>query len=316
MKRKAAANTISAVEEVVQLFGRSIDQGMGDLETMLAGIRYRLLHPGERLDPYARPPGYRSQNLRDQMKKEFGARRTSLWGGTALRGNFDPKKKAHIIAFLKAVNRLPDDRKMLETAFAQCARLYASKVNSMHPEIVLPKDAPIQRQLLQALNAPSEGKAQQGIVYALTRMLAKRQAPHRSVVTKATHAGDAQSAQLGDVQVLEAGKALVVYEVKAFPLDQAAVDRILPAHGRHAYTLFILTLGFKPPELQTVLCSMENTLALHLVDHCLAIFAGLCSISGESPQELLKELISTYNEEFCEQIENDPSIKIQVAEEG
>jgi len=306
----------SPVEEVVSVFSANIHQGMGDLETMLAGIWYRLRHEGQKLDPRARPPGYRSQNLRDLLKKEYGAHRTSLWGGTALRGNFDPKKKAHIISFLKAVNRLPNDPRVLEAAFSRCARLYASKVNSLHPEVVLPKDAPIQRQLLQALNTPSEGKVQQGIVYALTRMLTKRQAPHRSVTTKATHAGDAQSAQLGDVRVLEGDKPLVIYEVKAFPLDQAAVDRILPAHGSHSYTLFILSLGFKPPELRTVLCSMENTLALNLVDHCLAIFAGLCSISGESPQALLQELILTYNEEFCDKIENDPSIKIRVDEQG
>ncbi len=311
---KTEARPVSPlVHEVVKLFSASLNQGMGDLETMLAGLRYRILHPSEKLDPNARPPGYRSQILRDQLKKEFGARRTSLWGGTALRGNFDPRKKSHIIQFLKSVNKLPADPRVLKLAFGECARLYAKKVNDLYPAIILPEDAPAQRQLLHALSTPSEGKAQQGIAYALLRLLCKYAAPGRTVETKPTHAGDAQSQRPGDIQVLQGNALIAVYEVKAFQLDQAGVDRLLPTHGKHDYPLFVLAESFKPTELKTALSSMGRTFAISLVDYCLAVFSELCLVTGRQPDELLREVIEVYNEEFCEKIENDESIKIRVS---
>ena len=93
------------IEAAKRHFQRCLDKGMGDLEAMLAGIRYRLNSGGKLLNPTKRPPGYRSQKLRNYLKKR-GARRTTLWGATAIRGDLEPEKKGHIIEFLKLVNEL------------------------------------------------------------------------------------------------------------------------------------------------------------------------------------------------------------------
>ncbi|GAG33144.1 unnamed protein product, partial [marine sediment metagenome] len=88
----------------------------------------------------------------------LGARRTTLWGPTAIRGDLDPDKKTHIIAFFELVNELPQDLDILQQAFDECAALYAEKTLTEYPPIVLPHYSTAQQRLAAALGHAGEGK--------------------------------------------------------------------------------------------------------------------------------------------------------------
>jgi len=299
------------VEVLTRHFNECLDKGMGDLETMLAGIWHRLDSGGTPLTPNKRPPGYRSQKIRDFLK-ERGARRTSLWGATAIRGDLEPEKKKHIIEFLKLVNEIPVHD--LKRALNACADLYVQKVNLEMPEIEFPLASSAQASIVQLLRTQAThataGKVQQGLVYALLRLKYQGFATPLKILTKRTHAGDAQSGVPGDIRISRNGEVLAVFEVKGMTLDRSGVDRILPAHGRHGYPLFILALDFEP-SLKQDLNEKENTFAMDLDDYFWTVFSETVVDSNTKPIELLRHLIDVYNEEFCEKIEHDRSIRVK-----
>lgn len=278
---------------------------------MLAGIIYRIEHAGAQLNPTARPPGYRSERLRKRLK-EMGATKTTLWGPTAIRGDLASDKKNHIIEFLKLVNELPRDPDTLVEAFNRCAALYVQKTKQEYPPIVLPEESSIQCGLSSALRHGGEGKIQQGLIYALLEV--ERQLTHADyqVQTKRTHAGDQQSRQKADVQVVKGGQTLSAYEVKGMPLTPAEMERVLGTHGKHSYPLFILAPDYVPAEIKRALNSLENTFAVNLEDFLVTRLSVIISQTSIPPQDLLWSILDTYNNEFCRRIENDPSIVIVV----
>lgn len=298
-------------QRLAEHFRACLDKGLGDLETMLAGIWYRMENNGSKLDPGTVPPSYRSPKLRDYLRHRLGARKTTLWGPTALRGRLNPEKKQHIIDFLKVVNELPDDSEELRHAFEDCGKLYVHKVNAAVPEVVLPSESTAQMKLISALRVGGTvGKIQQGIVYAILELKRRLKGEDFVVETKRTHAGDQQSGVRGDVLALRGNEPLTVYEVKGVTINRAAAEMILRTHGEHGYALFILGLGFNPPELKDKLSSLENTFAIGLEDFVLTLLSELVLATAISPEELLMELVKIYNVEFCDRIENDVSIKI------
>lgn len=307
---------MSQVEVLRRNFQSSLDKGLGDLETMIAGIWYRLNNRGNLLNPNKRPPGYRSQKIRNYLK-ERGARKTTLWGPTAIRGDLEPEKKGHIIEFLELVNKLPSDQATLKSALDACTSLYAQKVNTETPEIELPLVSNAQASIVHLLNTrvahATAGKIQQGLVYALLRLKYEGSTKTIEVLTKRTHAGDAQSGMPGDIRILQDKKVSAVFEVKGMTLDRSAVERILPAHGRHDYPLFVLALDFVSSVLKQEINEKTNTFAVNLADYFWTIFSDLVISANTPPAELLRHLIRVYNKEFCEKIEHDYTIKIKEA---
>ncbi len=292
-------------------FENCLNYGMGDLETMLAGIRYRLQYRGKKLDANYPPPGYRSSLLRDYLKSEYGARRTTLWGATALRGRMKPETKGHIITFLELVNAI--DESELQNTLDACGKLYARKVNEENEAFVLPANSVAQTQLITALTiSGTVGKVQQGLVYAMLLLEKQLSEAQLDVHTKRTHAGDAQSGIKGDVSLESSGNPVVIFEVKGLTLDSGGVDKVLELHGRHHYPLFILAVGFRPSKLQDELNMLENTFAVRLIDFMLTKLAELAAQSKKTPDALIRELIDIYNVAFCEQVENDESIKVLI----
>jgi hypothetical protein len=299
------------IEDVVSLFRQSLGQGLGDLETMLSGLRRRIEHPGEQPDPNFPPSGYRSQLLRDRLRKEYGARRTTLWGATALRGRFKPEKD-HIIHFLEAVNSLAEQD--LPQAFDECARLYARKVNQEAAQIALPKTSLAQQQLIQVARTPSGGRVQQGLVYSLLQVKNRIEGDNLCVRTKRTFAGDTQSGEKGDISVSVEAQLLASYEVKGVTLDQAGIDRVLGLHGQHDYPLCIVALDFNPLKLRDALNSLENTFGVRLEDFLLTTLVGIVVATKRAPSEVLMAMFEIYNSEFCEQIEGDETLKVYLQE--
>lgn len=305
---------MDALAAVRKAFAANKDKGMGDLETMLSGIWYRLESDGAKLNPTKRPPGYRSERLRKYLR-ERGARRTSKWGGTAIRGDLEKGKKDHIIDFLRLVNELPGSKESLTRALEVCADLYIEKMNAEYPEIELPRGSPVKQQIDFALRTERSkaeaGKTQQGLVYALLRVRHSK-SKDVDVRTKRTHAGDLQSGFNGDIQVLVEGELTEAFEVKGKPIDETEITRVLETHGRHDYPLFILAPDFVPRTKKDELNAMENTFAVDLDDFYWTTFAEICVERKEGTSKLLTELVEAYNEEFCEKIEQDPSIRITV----
>lgn len=269
------------------------------------------------LSPHKRPPGYRSQKLRNYLK-ERGARKTTLWGATAIRGDLEPEKKGHIIEFLKLVNQLPSDPGTLKEALNSCTDLYVQKVNSETPEIELPLSSTVQTSIVQLLSTQTShataGKIPQGLVYALLKLKYRDSSMTINIFTKRTHAGDSQSGLPGDVRVTRDGRVSTVFEIKGKVLDTNAIDRILPTHGRHTYPLFILALGFRPSSLKREINEKTNTFAIDLGDYFWTVFSELAISTNMPPSTLLSDLINIYDEEFCEKIEHDSTIKIKQVE--
>jgi hypothetical protein len=296
-----------ALRRTVDHFNAWRGQGLGDLETMLAGIRYRIRSRGAKLNPTARPPGYRSENLRQQLR-EMGATKTTLWGPTAIRGDLAADKKGHIIEFLELVNEIPAH--LLEEAFNRCARIYVEKTREEHPPITLPAASTIQKRLFTGLRSGGKGKIQQGLVYSVLEVERRLTAAGYEVSTKRTHAGDWQSGEKGDVRITKAETVQAIYEIKALPLSQAEKERVLGTHGAHDYPLFILAPGFDPADIKDEVNSLENTFALNLEDFIITKLSDIIVSASIHPDDLLTHILKIYNEVFCTELENDPSIRI------
>ena len=211
------------------------------------------------------------------------------------------------------MNQLPVES--LENVLYQCGLMYAETVNNINLNIVLPSLSNPQIQMIAALTSVGTvGKVQQGLVYATLLLENELRSTNLSVMTKPTHAGDSQSGAKGDIIVSRSDTILSSYEVKGNIVTQSTADKVLSTHGKHQYPLFILALGFHPLTLQTELNSLENTFAVHLVDFMLTKLSDICVQHDADIQSVMHMIIRTYNSRFCEEIENDDSIKIQFSE--
>ena len=302
-----------ASSRAIAHFEANLDKGWGDLETMFAGVWYRVTHNYSLLAPTEIAPGYRGTRLRNYLINECGARRTTKWGATALRGDLKQTKK-HIVEFYELVNEVPHDQ--LLHVLEACGLLYARKVNSETPEIVIPPLSAAQQTLVSALRTSGTvGKVQQGLVYAAL-VLEKRVLNNElTITTKPTHAGDLQSGIKGDVILLDGTEIVASYEVKGHLIGEAIARQVTEAHGEHTYPLFVVAAGFVPPMLQDDLNTLDNTFAVHLVDFILTVLGEIQALSRRGLGPLIRELVEIYNSEFCEGIEQDTSIMINISDD-
>lgn len=293
-------------------FQSNLDKGWGDLETMIAGVWFRVTTNYSLLNLNATPPGYRGTRLRNYLINECGARRTTKWGATALRGDLKETKR-HIVEFYQLVNKVPNDE--LSHVLKSCGLLYAQKINTETPEIIIPSVSAVQQTLVLALKTSGTvGKVQQGLVYAVLLLEQRVLSSALTVKTKATHAGDMQSGVKGDVLLLDGEDIIASYEVKGHQLTEPIKRQVLEAHGKHDYPLFVVAAGFAPL-LQDELNSFDNTFAVHLVDFMLTLLGEIQSVSKKGLAILIREMIEIYNHEFCEKIEQDRTIMISIADE-
>jgi hypothetical protein len=178
----------------------SQNRALGDYQTMLRALWNKRENPTLTQTPTKLPVGYRSLAVREYVRQNFGAL-LPYWGPTAIRGDLT-EKKAHISTFISLVNELPNDAAEINRVFELAARWWQIILMPNLPIIQLPEAGKPQQLLSQLLATKSRGRVQQGIVYALLKVLYEG-VPNLTVRTKAVFAGDAQSGQRGDVDIIE-----------------------------------------------------------------------------------------------------------------
>lgn len=230
------------------------------------------------------------------------------WGPTAIRGDLTDKK-AHISRFIELVNDLPSEAAELERLLESAAKMVADHINAKSPIIKLPQAEKAQQVLTQLLATKSRGRVQQGVVYALLKVLYQG-VPSITVRTKAVFAGDAQSGQRGDVDVIEDdGKIRAVFEVKAQQLNVPTYEDVVRTHtvtGDRDYPVFILAEDFKADLFH----EYQDVFIVRLRDFCLTILAEIVLTKGFSCDESIRRMLDIYNSDFCDLIQKDRTLRV------
>lgn len=283
------------------------NRALGDYQTMLRALWNKRENPTLTQSPTKLPVGYRSLAVREYVRQNFGAL-LPYWGPTAIRGDLT-EKKAHISTFISLVNELPNDATEVNRVFELAARMLADHINAKSPIIQLPEAGKPQQILSQLLATKSRGRVQQGVVYALLKVLYDG-VPNLTVRTKAVFAGDAQSGQLGDVDIIEnTDKIRTVFEVKAQRLNVATYEDVVRTHtvtGTRDYPVFILAEDFKADSFN----EYQDIFIVRLRDFCLTILAEIVSSKDISSDESIHRVLSTYNSDFCDLIQQDRTLRV------
>lgn len=149
----------------------SQNRALGDYQTMLRALWNKRENPTLTQTPTKLPQGYRSLAVREYVRQNFGAL-LPYWGPTAIRGDLTDKK-AHISTFISLVNELPNDAAEIKRVFESAAKMVADHINVKSPIIQLPTAGKPQQILTQLLATKSRGRVQQGVVYALLKVLSE-----------------------------------------------------------------------------------------------------------------------------------------------
>lgn len=273
---------------------------------MLAALWNKRKQPQLIQKQNALPYGYRSTVMPTYVRQKFGAV-LLRWGATAIRGDLTAKK-AHISTFIELVNELPQQTNLLEEAFDRIAFMLTEYLQARSPIITIPSASRSQQVLTAMLNQPSGGRVQQGLVYALVKTLYDE--PLRTLVrTKPVFAGDRQSGQLGDVEVIDipSGKIITAVEVKAQKLDQLTYDDVVRTHSAQdrAYLLLILVEAIKA----RIVSNDDSVFIIRLPDFCYPILAEIIIHKKLSAEEAIHQVLVIYND-FCDNIQKDSTLRI------
>jgi hypothetical protein len=285
----------------------SQNRALGDYQTMLRALWNKQENPTLTQTPTKLPQGYRSLAVREYVRQNFGAL-LPYWGPTAIRGDLTDKK-AHISTFISLVNELPNDVAEINRVFESAAKLVADHINAKSPIIQLPIAGKPQQILTQLLATKSRGRVQQGVVYALLKVLYEG-VPNITVRTKAVFAGDAQSGQRGDIDVVENdGNIRSVFEVKAQRLNLSIYEDIVRTHtvtGERNYPVFIVAESFQ----SGLFNEYRDVFIIRLRDFCLTILAEIVSSKGLSSDESIRHVLDAYNSDFCDLIQQDRTLRV------
>lgn len=285
----------------------SQNRALGDYQTMLRALWNKRENPTLTQTPTKLPVGYRSLAVREYVRQNFGAL-LPYWGPTAIRGDLT-EKKAHISTFISLVNELPNNAAEINKVFESAAKMVADHINAKSPIIQLPTAGKPQQILTQLLATKSRGRVQQGVVYALLKVLYDG-VPNITVRTKTVFAGDAQSGQRGDVEVIENDdKIRSVFEVKAQRLNLSIYEDVVRTHtvtGERDYPVFILAESFQADLLD----EYQDVFLIRLRDFCLTILAEIVSSKGLSSDESIRRVLDVYNSDFCDLIQQDRTLRV------
>ncbi len=293
----------------------------GDCTIMLQLIRMKLDDFGEPIDP-SNPGRFRGTTmLRSDMERVLGAVSRfhyTKWGASHHRGAFrdDEKRgnKRHLIQLAQLLNEYSGSPQQLQKVYDHCIEQHHRFWEAFSLKVLVQEDDPFQRHLLTLLSLQSLGRVQQGLVFSALR---RRYCAGETITTKRTFAGDEQSSQSGtlqrgDVQVWADDDVAIVLEIKDAIIDETVWGRVEATHGQHDYALFVLGTGFRPAGLQQAISSLAATYALHLTDFLLTLVFTIAADENHPPSDVLSEILAIYNQEFCEEIEGDPSIRISM----
>jgi hypothetical protein len=285
----------------------SQNRALGDYQTMLRALWNKRENPTLTQTPTKLPQGYRSLAVREYVRQNFGAL-LPYWGPTAIRGDLT-EKKAHISTFISLVNELPNESAVLNRVLESAAKMVADHINAKSPIIQLPVAGKPQQILTQLLATKSRGRVQQGVVYALLKVLYEG-VPNITVRTKAVFAGDVQSGQRGDVDVIENdGQIRSVFEVKAQRLNLSLYEDVVRTHtvtGERDYPVFILAESFQ----DNLFDEYQDVFLIRLRDFCLTILAEIVSSNGLSSEDSIRRVLDVYNSDFCDLIQQDRTLRV------
>ncbi|MBD1839790.1 hypothetical protein H6F50_08470 [Coleofasciculus sp. FACHB-712] len=285
----------------------SQNRALGDYQTMLRALWNKRETPTLSQIPTKLPQGYRSLAVREYVRQNFGAL-LPYWGPTAIRGDLT-EKKAHISTFISLVNELSNNAAEINRVFELAAKMVADHINAKSPIIQLPIAGKPQQILTQLLAVKSRGRVQQGLVYALLKILYE-ETPNITVRTKAVFAGDAQSGQRGDIDVSENnGKIRSVFEVKAQQLNLSIYEDVVRTHtvtGERNYPVFIVAESFQAHLFN----EYQDVFIIRLRDFCLTILAEIVSSKNLSSDESIRRVLDVYNSDFCDLIQQDRTLRV------
>lgn len=294
---------------------------MGDC-TMLLQILLMKLQDFEKQIDRSNPGRFRgTANLQARMESVLGdgvRLHITKWGASHFRGAIrdDDKRgnKRHILEMIDLINSYERDISSLEGAIDRCVQLHHEFFDQFRIKVEVQQTDEVQTQLAKILAVSSLGRVQQGLVYAVLR---RRFGHRKRVETKRTWAGDEQSSihgevYRGDVQVYEGMNLTLAIEVKAGLIDRTGWKRVEDTHGQHDYDLFLLTGGYRPLTLQFEISSLSKTFALHLTDFLFTCMFFISSDESIPMPQVLDSILKIYNREFCEEIEKDDSIRIEL----
>jgi len=287
------------------------NRARGDIQTMLAALWNKRNNPTLHQKPTKRPRGYRGMAMPNYVKERCGAR-LLRWGPTAIRGDLGAEK-AHISRFIELVNALPSEEAELRRVFDQAAEMVCQWLHSQPSIVQLPEASLAQRALEKLLKVRSGGRVQQGVVYSLLKVLYE-DSEDIQVISKAVYAGDAQSGLPGDVNVIEAGDILASYEVKAMSLDEASYSQALKTHTELSGEGWNYPLFFLAEDFEESLEERHNIFFIDLRDFCLTILGEIVAQKRMSSEEALRKVLEVYNEDFCEHVQKDPTLRVNFEE--
>ncbi len=128
--------------------------------------------------------------------------------------------------------------------------------------------------------------------------------------TKAVFAGDAQSGQRGDIDIIENdGQIRSVFEVKAQRLNRSAYEDVVRTHsvtGERDYPVFILAESFQTDLFD----EYQDIFMIRLRDFCLTILAEIVSSKDLSSEGSIRSVLNVYNSDFCDLIQQDRTLRV------
>lgn len=297
---------------------------LGDCTIMLSLIQMKLSNFEAKLDP-VNPGRFRgTKQLEADMQEVLGPVRVHVpkWGASHFRGGLrmDEKRgnKRHIGELIETLNSFNGSSKELYKAYQDCIAAHHSYWEQFSLKVRVQPEDPVQARLIDILSVASLGRVQQGLVYAA---LSRRYGTCKRVVSKRTFAGDKQSSLkgdsfLGDIQIYDNDKLTIAVEVKSATINKDGWTRVAETHGAHDYDLFLLTSGYQPSQLQGNICRLSRTYAFRLLDFLLTLVFVIANDENKSGNEVMDEILLIYNDRFCDEIEEDPSIRIELIEKS
>jgi hypothetical protein len=293
----------------------------GDCTIMLQLIRMKLDDFETQID-LTNPGRFRgTSRLESDMRVVLGPDsipHLTKWGASHMRGSFRDDEnrgnKRHLIELVRRLNGYEGSLAQLQDVYEDCIARHHRFWEGFSLKLLVQAEDPFQKRLLTILSVHSFGRVQQGLVYSALR---RRYGATARISTKKTFAGDEQSSlsgrlQRGDVQVWLDETVAIAVEIKDAVIDKTAWTRVQATHAAHDYALFVLAAGYRPTKLQQSISTQSNTYALHLADFLLTLIFMVAVEEKRSASEVLSEIASIYNQEFCGEIEQDSSLRIEI----
>ncbi len=275
----------------------------GDYCVMFAALNCKRKNPELQQVRTSRPRGNRTINY--LLKREYGIRGVPIWGASAVRGDLNDDKE-HIRRFIDLVNGLEEEQVNVNKVWDSAVAWFKAKMNAEHPPIEINPEGGFLDVVSQLCAISSGGIIQQRLCEAAATIYCRAIDSGFTCRSKRTFAGDAQSGEKGDIQIVANERLVCVVEVKAHEIDEAKIQEIMESHGLFDYPLVIAADGYKgiqPAYRNVILVKLRDFIQI------LIVFAAMNL--KHSVDETAKSVLLEYNNAISEKDGRD-DLKISV----